>query len=120
MHYFHVRLFRNNLGCFVYKLKIFSLNFIRKENDKSEFFSRNPINTFLTNLWFFLTGKVNLGGGGAFPASGGWGPAWLSRLPRDSLRRRRAAARRRWWGATRSSGDVTKAHGDGLGADGQC
>jgi hypothetical protein len=42
-------------------LRIFSPNFFRKENDKSENFLINPINTFLVDLRFFsITGKVNL------------------------------------------------------------
>jgi hypothetical protein len=43
----------------MYKLKIFSLNFIRKENDESKKISRNPINMFLTDLGFFFPGKIN-------------------------------------------------------------
>jgi hypothetical protein len=43
-------------------LRIFSLNFFRKENDKSENFPINPINTYLVDLRYFsITGKVNLG-----------------------------------------------------------
>ena len=57
-----IRLFGNNLGYFLHKLRIFFLNFIRNQNGKSDNFPRNPINAFLADLrFFFLTGKENLG-----------------------------------------------------------
>ena len=56
-----IRLFGNNLGYFLHKLRFF-LNFIRNQNGKSDNFPRNPINAFLADLrFFFLTGKENLG-----------------------------------------------------------
>ena len=56
-----IRLFGNNLGYFLHKLRIFFLNFIRNQNDKSDNFPKNLINTFLADLrFFFLTGKENL------------------------------------------------------------
>ena len=56
-----IRLFENNLGYFLHKLRIFFLNFIRNQNGKSDNFPRNPINAFLADLrFFFRTGKENL------------------------------------------------------------
>ena len=63
-----IRLFGNNLGYFLHKLRIFFLNFVRNQIGKSDNFSRNPINAFLADLrFFFLTGKENLASNNKFP-----------------------------------------------------